>query len=224
MDYRIVSIGTLSHHDLWPNQQPPRTPHATTTLIQSGDQTILVDPALPPQIIQARLQERSGLTTQDITHVFLTNFQPAHRWGLPGLTDAQWLISEMELEFVTQKIRERLDHEQDPQLRDALAAETAVLERCRPAPDRLAEQVDLFPLPGFTPGTCGLLLSHTNATTLLAGDAVPTVEHLQQGRVLRTSYDVQQARESLAEAVEIADVIIPGHDNLTLNRTRRRMW
>jgi hypothetical protein len=33
---------------------------------------------------------------------------------------------------------------------------------------------------------------------------------------------VKQAQDSLVEAVEIADVIIPGHDNLIINPTRRR--
>ena len=96
------------------------------------------------------------------------------------------------------------------------------MKKCQAAPDKLAEHVDLFPMPGYTPGTCGLLLSHPNATTLIAGDAVATAEHLEQGRVLRGAYDVNQAQESFMEAIEIADVIVPGHDNLLLNPTRRR--
>ena len=96
------------------------------------------------------------------------------------------------------------------------------MKKCVAAPDKLAPQVDLFPLPGYTPGCCGLLLSQTNSTTLIAGDAIATAEHLEQGRVLRGAYDVKQAQESFMEAVEIADVIVPGHDNLLLNPTRRR--
>ena len=62
-----------------------------------------------------------------------------------------------------------------------------------------------------------------NSTALIAGDAVATEEHLNQGRVLRGALDVAQARESLAEVVEIADVVVPGHDNVLLNPTRRRI-
>ena len=97
------------------------------------------------------------------------------------------------------------------------------MRRFKSAPDRLADQGDLFPLSGFTPGTCGLLLLKLNSTTLIAGDAVPTSEHMEHGQVLRQAFDVAQARESFAEAIEIADVIIPGHDNLLLNPTRRPM-
>ncbi|MEO6056259.1 MAG: hypothetical protein ABIQ49_05415, partial [Gemmatimonadales bacterium] len=64
-------------------------------------------------------------------------------------------------------------------------------------------------------------LSQPGATVLIAGDAIATAEHLEQGRVLRGAYDADQARESIVEAVEIADVIIPGHDNVQLNLTRR---
>jgi len=52
---------------------------------------------------------------------------------------------------------------------------------------------------------------------------VATMEHLEQGRVLRGCYDTEQARESLIEAIEIADVIIPGHDNIIVNPSRRHI-
>ena len=48
MDWRIVSIGTLSSHPLWSERGEVRTGHATTTAIKSGDAMLLVDPSLPP--------------------------------------------------------------------------------------------------------------------------------------------------------------------------------
>lgn len=221
MDYRIISIGALSTHELWPHDTQPRTAHATTTLIRSGEFVILVDPGLPPPVVVARLKERSGLDATAITHIFLTNFRPAHRWGLTGFEHAHWWVSETERETVGRQLIERFKTEREPQVRDMLEQDIALLKRCKPAPDHLAPQVDLFPLPGYTPGTCGLILSQTNLTTLVAGDAVATVEHLEHGRVLKGCFDPDQARESLLEAIEIADVIIPGHDNIVLNPTRR---
>ncbi len=223
MDYRIISIGTLSQHELWPKDQGKRTPHATTTLIRSEDRVILVDPALPPQILGARLTERSGLDLGAVTDVFLTNFRPAHRWGLPGLTHAKWHICEAEREAIGRSLVERFTAEQDEEVRAMLQQDIALLQRCGNAPDKLARQVDLFPLPGFTPGTCGLLLLDATTTTLVAGDAVATSEHLSQGQILRHGVDLEMARASFAEAIEIADVIIPGHDNLVVNPTRRGM-
>lgn len=221
MDYRIISIGALSTNDLWDKQGPARTAHATTTLIRSGDKTILVDPALPPQVLVPRLAERSGLAPEDITDVFLTNFRPSHRYGLAGFPDANWWISEQEREVVGQELLARFQHEEgDEDIRDLLKKEIAVLQKCIAAPDSLADQVDLFPSFGFTPGTCGLLLSHARSTTIIAGDAAPTLEHIEHGKVLKGCFDIEQAQESLKEILEVADEIVPGHDNAIVNPMR----
>jgi len=220
MDYRVISIGTLSCHELWDPNTPMRTCHATTTLIRSGSKIILVDPGLPAQVVTARVAERAGLEPHAITDVFLTNFRPAHRAGLAEFEHANWLISELERETIGQHLFALLHEQSDEAGQLMIQQEIDLLKQLQPAPDKLADQVDLFPLPGFTPGTCGLLLSHLDTTTLIAGDAVATSEHLQSGRVLRGCFDTELARQSLTEAIEIADVIVPGHDNLVLNPTR----
>lgn len=222
MDYRIISIGTLSVHELWEHQGPPRTPHATTTLITAGDRRILVDPGLPAQAIAARLTERSGLKPEDISDVFLTNFRPAHRAGLSAFPNARWLISENEREAVGRALIEQFQRSEDDSTRKLLEEEIALLKRCQAAPDQLAPNVDLFPLPGFTPGTCGLILSHPRTTTVIAGDACATSEHGERGRVLRNAYDLDKAQESLVEVLEIADAIVPGHDNVMFNPMQQR--
>jgi glyoxylase-like metal-dependent hydrolase (beta-lactamase superfamily II) len=223
MDYRVISIGTLSRNPFWKESAGLRTPHATTTLIRSGDKTILVDPALPPQVLAARLNERSGLRLEDITDVFLTNFRPAHRGGILGLTHARWWISEAERESIGPGLVHMLERDLDDDVRDKIKQDIAVLQRCKSAPDSLADNVDLFPLPGYTPGTCGLLLPLPTSTVLIASDAIATVEHLERGQVLSGGSNVDQAQESFREAVEIADWIIPGHDNVTPNLIRRGM-
>lgn len=223
MDYRVISIGALSVNELWQHQGPARTPHATTTLVTAGDRRILVDPGLPPQVVAARLAERAGIAPEDISDVFLTNFRPAHRWGITAFPNARWLINEPEREAVGRALVEAFQQtpEDDEENRKALEQEIAILKRCQAAPDKLAPHVDLFPLPGYTPGTAGLLLALPRSTVLIAGDAIPTIEHLEHGRVLRNAWNVEQAQQSLLEALEIADVIIPAHDNIILNPTRR---
>ena len=223
MDFRIISIGTLSVHELWQKQGSPRTAHATTTLLRTDNRIILIDPGLPPQVVAARLAERAGLEPADITDVFLTCFRPAHRRGLAAFGDANWLIFERERELVGNHLIEQFREAPDDETRNMLQEEIAILKRFAVAPDKLAEHVDLFPLPGYTPGTCGLLLSHPQSTTLIAGDAIPTLEHIERGRVLRGAFDVNTAQESLMEAVEIADVLVPGHDNVIFNPMRHRV-
>lgn len=223
MDYRIISIGALSRHELWNEAGATRSAHSTCTLIRSEKEVILVDPGLPSQIIGARLQERAGMTLEDITQVFLTNFRPAHRWGLDGLTHAKWYIGEVEREEMGRHLVEQFQmEEEESDGWEIIKRDIGLLKKFKPAPDQLAPGVDLFPSFGFTPGTCGLLLALPTHTVVVAGDAIPTQEHLEQGRVLRGGYDAQLAMDSFMEIVEIADIIIPGHDNIQVNRSRRQ--
>ena len=50
--------------------------------------------------------------------------------------------------------------------------------------------------------------------------SVPTWEHLAEGKILPRCADPQLAQESFREAVEIADLLIPGRDNLCANPVR----
>lgn len=236
MDIRIISIGAMARHPLWKERDELRTGHATTTLIRTAGAVILVDPGLPEPALAARLGERAGIRPTDVTHVFLTSFQPEVFRGITLFDSAKWLISGDEREIVGVALAEQLRRiaEDDPitgmdegeeehsrELMRAMERDVAILRRCEPAPDTLAgsgsERVDLFPLPGVTPGTCGLLIPSSRGTVLVCGDAVATVEHIEQGKLLPRVVDVDRARESFTEALEIADVLIPGRDNIMLN-------
>jgi glyoxylase-like metal-dependent hydrolase (beta-lactamase superfamily II) len=214
----IISIGTLSRNRLWNETEPQRTPHSTTCLIRAGQRNILIDPGLPAPALAARLFERTGLRPEHIDTVFLTNFRPAHRAGLGLFGRALLLMQEVEQQAVRQHLERLMEQAPDEDIdRRHMHEELTILERIRPAEDKLAPSVDLFPLFGYTPGQTGLLLSTPTTTLLVAGDAVPTQEHFLAGQVLPDAYDIRAAHEAMAEAYEIADVIVPGHDNLFLN-------
>lgn len=216
--FDVISIGALSRNTLWNEPQPVRTPHATTTLVRAGKQSILVDPGLPAQILGARLFERTGMRPEQIDTVFLTNFRPAHRGGLSLFTRAKVYLHEREQEVVRQRLEELLrELPEGDEDHARVAAELATLDATIPAPDHLATGVDLFPLFGYTPGNSGLLLSMPTMTVMLTGDAVATQDHYLAGQVLPDPYDLAGAKESLQEVYDIADVIVPGHDNVFLN-------
>ena len=227
MDYRVISIGTLAFNPLWDEGTPVRTGHATTTLIRSDDAVIVVDPGLPPQVLAARLSERAGIAPSQVTHVFLSSFKADTCRGITLFEDAQWLVNEAEREGAGVPLAmmlQKVSQDDDPQAEriiEELQHQVAVLQRCSPAPDQIAPHVDLFPLPGVTPGLCGLLLPTPTTTVLIAGDAVPTVEYLEQGSVPPQATDIEKARESFAEAIEVADIIVPGRDNVVVNPTKR---
>ena len=228
MEVRVISIGTLAAHPLREERGTVRTGHATTTLINAGKKKILVDPGLPEAAVVARLEERTGLRPQDITHVFLTSFNPEMRRGILAFEKATWWVSQTEREQIGVAMVAKLheaSEEGDEALKKALEFDVAVLKRCQAAPDHIADdrgdRVDLFPLPGVTPGLTGLLVVQQRFSALICGDAIPTVEHLEQGKVLPVVADVDLARESFAEAIEIADLLVLGRDNIVVNPTKR---
>ena len=212
----IISIGTLSRNRLWRETSAVRTPHATTTLLRSGGRTILVDPGLPAVVVGARLFERSGLKPEQVDAVFLTNFRPAHRDGLAAFPKARWLLHAVERDAVRAHLTALRDRG-DKDVNAVVDRELAILAKTAAPDDKLADQIDLFPLPGYTPGGCGLLVADAATTTLVAGDAVATREHLLAAQVLPDAASVELASEALREVYEIADVIVPGHDNLFFN-------
>ncbi|MEO1715863.1 MAG: MBL fold metallo-hydrolase [Planctomycetota bacterium] len=226
MSYRVITIGAFARHPLRPMDQtrPERLGYATTTLVVSGDAAILVDPGLPGQALVPRLLERAGLEPADITHVFLTRFAPETARALPVFDGATWMTSEAEREAAGTPLAmmlKRAAEAGDAEVVAELEVQVGLLARCEAAPDSIAPRVDLFPLPGVSPGLAGLLLPEATSTVLIAGDAVASVEHLEQGRAMEGSHDPEAASESLREAIEVADLIVCGRDNLVLNPTKR---
>ncbi len=214
----IISIGTLSRNRLWNESERVRTAHSTTSLIRVGTRAILIDPGLPAPALAARLYERTGLKPDQIDTVFLTNFRPAHHAGLSLFARAKRFIHEIELETSRARLEQLIDEAPSEDIdRKALVAELDALDDLQAAPDQFASGVDLFPLFGYTPGTCGVLVSTPTNTTLIAGDAVPTLDHFLSGQALPDAQDIKATQESMAEVYEIADVIVPGHDNIFLN-------
>src|SRR4051812_16489656 len=146
----VISIGTRSRNRLWGENQPVRTPHATTTLIRVGKRNILVDPGLPAQALGARLFERTGMRPEQIDTVFLTNFRPSHRAGLGLFGRAKVFTHEREQEVTAAQLRELIAQAPEEDIdRAALEDELKLLESLSTAEDKLADSVDLFPLFGF---------------------------------------------------------------------------
>lgn len=224
VDTRVISIGALAAHPLWGETQPVRTGHATTTLIRADDRTILIDPGLPAAALEARLGERANLKPEQVSHVLLTSFHPDTWRAIERFDEATWWIGSVEREQVGVALAMQLRaaaEADDPRAIPVLERAVAVLQRCEPVPDVLADSITIFPLPGVTPGLTGVLVAATHHTLLIAGDAIATIEHLDQGKVLPTSADPQLATASFMEGVEIADLIVCGRDNLVVNPMRR---
>lgn len=224
--YTVVSIGALSRNRFWNEAEPKRMAHATTTLVRDGNTTILVDPGLPDQALLQRLDERTGLMPDQIDVVFLTNFRPVHRRGLGAFPKATWLMHEAEITAIRDHLGQLsasmkgagpVGAAPPPAQRDVadlVAQERSLLDRIESAPEKLTRYAHLFPSIGVTPGSAGLLLTAASRTVAILGDAVISRDYFEAGRVFEQVYDLEAAQESFRDAMEIADVIVPGHDNV----------
>ncbi len=220
--FTVVSIGTMSSNPFWKEPPGVRTAHATTTLVTDGDRRILVDPSLPAMALVSRLFERTGLAPEGVTDVYCTTLRPTHRRAVEAFESARWLCPPNELAAFGSHLR-TLAEADDRGGRDAeehIAAELKLIERFRPAPDKITPSVHLFPLPGPSAGSAGLLLAGARLTVIVAGDAAATIDHVLAGRVWSRCADAEAAMESMSEVLEIADFIICGHDNVMPNPTR----
>ncbi len=223
---RVLSIGAMASHSLWGEKGDARAAHATTSLIEAAGRVIVVDPSLPPQVLMPRMHERTPLKPEQVTDVFLTSFHPMRRRGLSLFEKADWWITEREREASQASLRQSLDQAEEAEDRDVIQlveAEMAVLSRCQDCPDHLVEGVDLYPMYGVTPGSAGLLVLDASCATLVCGDAIPTLEHLAEGKVFSPCWSLDDAQDSFREALDVADVLILGRDNLVVNPVRRLM-
>ena len=215
--YKVVNIGALSCNRMWNETTPRRAAHATSTLIRSGSTAILVDPSLPTEAMAHRLDERTGLSLNEIDVVFLTTFRPVHRRALANFERASWVMHAPEIEAVTAHLAALNERtaagQQDPETKRLLRDEQVLVERLEAAPDRLTQEVHLFPAIGASVGSAALLLAEPSRTIVVAGDAVLTEEHFEAGRVFEQAASVEDARNAFREIAEIADEIVPGHDN-----------
>jgi len=222
VEYCIISIGTLSHNRLWGEQAPVRTPHATTTVVRDEQRTILVDPSLPIEVLAARYNERTGGSLADVTDVFCTTLRPVHRRAIAAFDEANWWAGETEIETYRGHLTSLLDSAErlDAEEVNVIEADLALLGRFAAAPEKFTRQVQLYPLLGASPGSAGLLLTPSTSTIVIAGDAAVTTRHVLAGQVWKGCASMEDAMASLTDLLELADVIVPGHDNVMFTPAR----
>ncbi len=201
----VIAIGSLAKNKYWNEKSPVRTEYSTTTLVRSGDVVLVIDPGWPAEVLRSALFYRTGLEPQAVTHVFMTHLDPAHVAGVVLFEKARWHVYEEELTYA--------DAEWPPE-----APARSVLARLVPAPEKFAPGVDLYPTFGHTPGHSSVLVYTPMHSLLVAGDAVLTQDHFERGDLGDGPWDLEKAKTSFQDIAEIADQIVPGHDNVFLCR------
>ena len=156
-----------------------------------------------------------------ITDVFLTDLRPERRRGIDLFLDANWLSagpSELPRRDRPASLRARRRGRSRPGRRTPARRRVHVHRPLR-LPRPSGGRIDLFPLPGVTPGLCGLYSALPIDGARLRRRR-PHPEHLERGRSCPTSR-IWSRQESFREAIEIADRLVLGRDNLVNNPIRR---
>ena len=58
------------------------------------------------------------------------------------------------------------------------------------------------------------------STVVIAGDAAATAQHVRAAQGWKGCFDTAAALAALTDMIELADVIIPGHDNVMFTPRR----
>lgn len=200
--WHIVTAGHLSRNKFW-GESDYDSNHpvlATSTVIQTKQGNILVDPSMPAEEMQRAVYHACGLRPEEINIIYSTHLHNDHWMGIEGFPNAEFYMA-------------KGDYEGLMALRDCTSEAAAkVLDRAKPADKELAG-CTLVPLPGHTAGLQGLLFDAPEGKVLACGDAVMGYEYFEAKQGYFFSYSLAQCMESIEKASKIADIIIPGHGN-----------
>jgi len=204
--FTIVNIGCLSMNKFWGETERVRQASATCTLLQSGDRRLLVDPSPHPDELAISLFNTTGLRPEAIDRIYVTHHHGDHRYGLGLFAHAKWLMAVDAL----------------AEWRERVPEDAPTISRFVPADGQLPDGITLYHAPGHTHQLHALTVDSAWGKLIVAGDAVMTPEFFAAEQGYHNSVDFGMASETIRRIKADADLIVPGHGNVILNRRRAR--
>ena len=207
--WHILSIGHLSRNKFWgeSDEQAYRAPLCTSTLLQHEGRTIVVDPSYKAAEMVRVLDQRTGLKPEAVDTVFLTHFHGDHRVGLTAFPNARWRMAAPDIASWTAQVAPGSPEQQ-------------LLLRFEAVTNELTPGITLLPTPGHSTTHTSLVFTSDGLRVVVAGDAVMTRDFFAARDVYFNTVDRVAAVQSISAIAELADLVVPGHDNYFLNRRR----
>jgi glyoxylase-like metal-dependent hydrolase (beta-lactamase superfamily II) len=158
--------------------------------------------------------KRHGVNPGDVSHVIVTHLHADHYDYFDAFSNARFVVNRREYEATAGSGQGG---------RDRLAGDVRKALNERPDALRLVEDeevvpgVRVFPLGCHTPGSQGVLVRTRMGPAVIAGDVVYKYDNIEKDRPTR-SPDERACREAMARIRSLADIVLPAHDPLALER------
>jgi len=158
--------------------------------------------------------KRHGVNPADVSHVIVTHLHADHYDYFDAFPNARFVVNRREYEDISG---------QDDGGRDRLAPDVRKALNDRPDALQLVEDeevvpgVKVFQLGCHTPGSQGVLVRTYMGPVVITGDVVYKYENIETDRPTR-SPDENVCRRAMQRVRSMADIFLPAHDPLTLER------
>jgi len=196
----IITIGNLSRNRYW-GESDEKALHSvicTCSVISGKDFQLVIDPSLADEAaMTTELQRRTGLTPDKIDAVFITHQHGDHIAGIKHFPKARWLAAS--------------------DVASALNKSAKFDKQIEPAGNDLFGAIDVIPTPGHTPDHHSLRFDYRGFSIVIAGDSIATKDFWDERRAYYNVMDEAESRRSMEKIDKIADIIVPGHDNVFFN-------
>ncbi|MFD0679202.1 MULTISPECIES: MBL fold metallo-hydrolase [unclassified Paenibacillus] len=193
--YKVLINGQLSTNKYrYPNEK--REVICSTTLIQGHGMNIIVDPGWRDEPLLDKMREEQ-ISPEAIDLIYVTHMHADHIRSIRLFPNAKWLGYGKEIDNWRDKISD---------------ADRDILEQLQPVAGEICEDITIIETPGHTLEHTSVLFHSGGKRILVAADAVLVKEYYEHREVHVISEDKELAKQSIDLAKQIADIIIPGHD------------
>ena len=203
-------------------------------VLEGGPRPILIDtgPKYPEEFSKATAQyipggvkqlpeertpealKRHGIDPAAVSHVIVTHLHPDHYDYFDAFPNAKLVVNRREYEETSRGASDERSHVAKD-VREALAKRPDALQLVED--EQVVPGVRVFPLGCHSSGSQGILVQTHMGPVVLTGDVVYKYENIEKDRPAR-SPDESACRAAMAQIRSLADIVVPGHDPLTLAR------
>lgn len=151
--------------------------------------------------------KRAGVEPSEVSHVIVTHCHADHYDYISAFPNARFVVNKREFEDNRRRFPEDVAR--------ALKSRPGVVQAVEDA--EIVPGIRAIPLGCHTRGSQGVLVQTYVGPVMLCGDVVYVYQNIEEDRPGR-SPDPQKCRKAMAKIRSLADIILPAHDPLVLER------